>query len=121
MLDNVIVIGAVIVISLLVDAAILVLAKILPKYNLTEIKTSRYEAGNIPIREPKKRLPMQYFGYMYMFMALEPVLVIVLLLSIKPTISFFAILGISVILFIPAIYFGYNLANDIAYRREVYE
>jgi NADH-quinone oxidoreductase subunit A len=120
-IDNIIVIGAVIVISLVMDGAILILTKILPKYNITEIKESRFEAGNLPIRNPKHRIPMQYFGYMYMFMAIEPVLVLLLLFAAYPSLDFYMLLGISAILFIPAVFFGYKLTLSMAYGREAYE
>jgi NADH-quinone oxidoreductase subunit A len=116
-LDSVVVVIAVVVISLIMDGAILILSKILPKYTHNEIKISRYEAGNIPIKDPKSRIPMQYFGYMFMFMALEPVLVLILILAVTPTLSFFAILGVTALLFIPAIYSGYRITTSMAYFR----
>jgi len=117
--DNIIIIGAVILLSLVMDGAILVLAKILPRYKKSEIKVLRYEAGNIPERNPKKRIPMQYFGYMYMFMALEPVIVLLLIMAVFAGINFFMLLGVAAIAFIPAIYFGYKLTLEMAYRRGV--
>jgi NADH-quinone oxidoreductase subunit A len=114
--DNIIIIGAVIVISLVIDGAILILSKILPKYSPSEIKESRYEAGNIPIRKQKQKLPMQYFGYMYMFMALEPVLVLILILSVYPSLSFYTLFALTAILFTPAIYFGYRMTLSMTYR-----
>jgi len=115
--DNIIIIGALILISLVMDGAILILSKILPRYKKSDIKILRYEAGNLPIRNPKKRIPMQYFGYMYMFMAVEPVIVVLLLLAVYPTLNFFLLLGISALIFIPAIYFAYKIALDMAYGR----
>jgi NADH-quinone oxidoreductase subunit A len=120
-IDNIIIIGAVIGISLVIDGAILILSKILPRYRITEIKESRFEAGNIPIRNPKHRIPMQYFGYMYMFMAIEPVLVLLLLFSVYPSLNFYTLLAITAILFVPAVFFGYKLTLSMAYGREAYE
>lgn len=119
--DNIIIIGALIVVSLVIDGAILVLSKILPRYKKSEIKILRYEAGNIPIRNPKKRIPMQYFGYMYMFMAVEPVIILLLVLAVFAGLSFFILLAVAAIAFIPAIYFGYMLTLEMAYRRVAYE
>jgi NADH-quinone oxidoreductase subunit A len=120
-IDNIIIIGAVIVISLLIDGAILILSKILPRYRITEVKESRFEAGNIPIRNPKYKIPMQYFGYMYMFMAIEPVLVLLLLFSVYPSLNFYILLLLTAVLFIPAVFFGYKLTLSMAYGREAYE
>lgn len=39
-------------------------------------KYERYEAGNPPKGEPRKAVTMQYFGYLVMFLALEPVIVL---------------------------------------------
>ena len=119
--DSILIIGALILISLVMDGAILVLAKILPRYKKSEIKILRYEAGNLPIRNPKKRIPMQYFGYMYMFMALEPAVVLLLILAIFPGMSFYILLAISAIAFIPAIYFAFKLTLEMAYRGEAHE
>jgi len=119
--DNIIVIGALIFISLFIDVAILILAKILPKANPTEIKISRYEAGNIPIRNPKYKLPMQYFGFMFMFMAAEPVIVLLLLFSVYPGTSFYILLAISFVLLFPAIYAGYRMTLEITYGKEMKE
>lgn len=43
-------------------------------------KYERYEAGNPPKGEPRRAVSMQYFGYLVMFLALEPALVLFALL-----------------------------------------
>ena len=110
------------ILCLIIDGAIVVLAKVLPRYNPTVVKTQRFEAGNPPLATPKFVLPMQYAGFLIMFMAVEPVLVLLLLLSAYPTIDAIALIVISMVLLIPVVYISYNYALDIAkLRREAHE
>lgn len=114
MLKNVIVVVAVIAVSLLIDGAILTLTKILPRANPTPVKLQRFEAGNPPIGVPKYTLPMQYMGFMFMFMAAEPALVILLLISASPTFDGTILLALILILLLPAVYVSYRMAEKIA-------
>ncbi len=114
MIEAVLVIAVLILVCLLTDGALLIIMKILPRYNPTEIKMSRWEAGNIPIKYPKYTLPMQYFGFMFMFMAVEPIIVIVLLFSAYPGPWFLALLLLSFLLLLPAIYVGYKIAMEMS-------
>jgi len=116
MMENAIIIGLVLFVCVLVDVIMLILSKIWPVYHLSEVKTSRWEAGNIPIRLPKYTLPMQYFGFMFMFMAVEPILVTFLLFSAYPSVNFYLILLLSLLLLLPAIYVGYKISLEMAYE-----
>lgn len=107
--NNVLVVGVLIFICLLVDGVLLILIKILPRYSPTEVKMSRWEAGNIPIKFPKYTLPMQYFGFMFMFMAVEPIIVLLLIFSAFPTVNFLILLLFSFLFLLPAIYAGYRM------------
>ena len=120
-MQEIIIIGIVIVVCLLLDGIILGLTKILPKRNPTDLKYLRYEAGNIPLGVPKWTLPFQYYGFMIMFMALEPVLVMLLIFSVFPSMSSAYLLAIALVMFLPALYFTYNYAVNVANRRDVYE
>ncbi|MHC1636304.1 MAG: NADH-quinone oxidoreductase subunit A [Candidatus Methanospirareceae archaeon] len=111
MIENVVVIAALIAICLIVDGVLLIIVRILPRYSPTDVKMSRFEAGNIPIRYPKYTLPMQYFGFMFMFMAAEPVVVLLLILSAFPNLNFFIILSLSLLLLLPGIYVGYKIVK----------
>lgn len=109
------------ILCLIIDGAIVVLAKVLPKYNPTFVKTQRFEAGNPPLAAPKYVLPMQYAGFLIMFMAVEPVLVLLLLFSAYPTIDAIVLILISIVLLIPVVYVSYQYALDIAkLRRDAY-
>ncbi len=116
MMENALIIGLVIFVCVLVDIIMLILSKILPVYHLSEVKTSRWEAGNIPIRHPKYTLPMQYFGFMFMFMAVEPILVMLLVFSAYPSVNFYLVLLLSLLLLLPALYVGYKISIEMAYE-----
>jgi NADH:ubiquinone oxidoreductase subunit 3 (subunit A) len=117
MIENVLIIGVLIAVCVLVDLILLLLVKILPRYDLTEIKTMRWEAGNPPMKFPKYTLSMQYFGYMYLFMAVEPVVVLLLLFAAYQTVSFMMLLLLSLVLMVPAIYAGYTITFEMAEAR----
>nr|QNO53348.1 hypothetical protein KFLEFLPM_00001 [Methanosarcinales archaeon ANME-1 ERB6] len=112
MIGNVVVVGLVLVICILLDIVFFTLTKIWPRYYPSEVKQSRWESGNMPIRLPKYTLPMPYFGFMFMFMAAEPILVIILLFSAYPTVYFYAVLLLSLLLLLPTIYVGYKVSVE---------
>lgn len=114
MMEIALIIGLVLLVCILMDVMLLILSKIFPRYHLTAVKTSRWEAGNVPTWYPKYTLPMQYMGFMFMFMAAEPILVIILLFSAYPAVSFYVILLLSLLLILPAIYVGYKITIEIA-------
>ncbi len=114
MIEAILLIGVILLICVLVDGVLLALVKILPRYDRTEIKTMRWEAGNPPMKNPKYALPMQYFGYMFLFMAAEPIVVILFLFAACPGLNFTVLLLLSMVLLLPAIYVGYKIAGVMA-------
>jgi NADH:ubiquinone oxidoreductase subunit 3 (subunit A) len=119
MIENALLIGILILICVLTDGTLLILVKLLPRYDLTEVKTMRWEAGNPPMKYPKYTLPMQYFGYMFLFMAAEPIVVILLLFSAycmeeNVKMYFSVLLLLSLLLLLPALYVGYKIALEMA-------
>jgi len=116
-IENALIIGIVVAVALITDVAILVLAKLLPRYRPTEVKIQRFEAGNPPLGVPKWTLPMQYLGFMLLFMAAEPIIVILFLFSAFPTLDVYALTIIAFVLLLPAIYVGYSYSLDIAKLR----
>ena len=119
-MEDAIVVAFVIVLSFIVDVAIYSLSKILPKRKPTDLKYTRWESGNISVGFPKYVLPFQYFGFVVLFMAFEPIIVLMLLFSLFPKIAFFQFLLIAWISLLPALYFSYKIAYDAAERRDVY-
>ncbi|MCS7143632.1 MAG: NADH-quinone oxidoreductase subunit A [Archaeoglobaceae archaeon] len=117
MIESALIIAIVIAVALITDVAILILIKILPKYRPTEVKLQRFEAGNIPIGIPKWTLPMQYLGFVIIFMCFEPIIVLLLLISALPIFEGYFITLIALILLLPALYVGYNYSLEIANLR----
>ncbi|MCW7075794.1 NADH-quinone oxidoreductase subunit A [Methanosarcinales archaeon] len=112
MIENAIVIGVILAVCVLTDVMILALSKILPTYHLSDLKVSRWEAGNLPVPAPKSLLPMEYLGYMFIFMAVEPVVVAILVLSAVPALNFIILLALSFVLIVPAIYVGIKSTTE---------
>ncbi|MEM4472044.1 MAG: NADH-quinone oxidoreductase subunit A [Archaeoglobaceae archaeon] len=117
MIESALVIAIIVAVALITDAIILILIKVLPKYRPTEVKVSRFEAGNIPIGIPKWTLPMQYLGFVVIFMCFEPVIVLILLISTLPLFESYLLTLIAFLLLLPALYVGYNYSLEIARLR----
>ena len=115
--ENTLIVVIVVAVALITDVAVLILAKILPRYRPTDIKMSRFEAGNPPLGHQKWTLPMQYIGFMIMFMAFEPILVLLLLFSSTPNLDIFALTILAFLLILPALYVAYNYSLEIAKLR----
>jgi NADH-quinone oxidoreductase subunit A len=102
-------------------AIYLILKLILPsRYN--PIKVSRFEAGNIPTGEGRLWFPLQYFGYVLVYMSLEPIIVILLIISQTPYyinnnifLKLLIIVCSFVVLMYPVIYYGIKLSDMIKY------
>lgn len=114
--QNALVVAVLVVVCLVIDGAIVILAKLLPKYNLTPIKIQRFEAGNLPVGAPKSVLPMQYFGFLFMFLACEPIIVLLLLFSANPTNYAIVLIILSLLILLPALYVSYKYAVDISLK-----
>ncbi|MCC6027270.1 MAG: NADH-quinone oxidoreductase subunit A [Archaeoglobi archaeon] len=118
MIESALVIAVIVAVALITDLAILILIKILPKYRPTEVKLQRFEAGNIPVGIPKWTLPMQYLGFVIIFMCFEPVVVLLLLISALPLLESYLLTLIAFVLLLPALYVGFNYSLEIAgFRR----
>jgi len=119
-MEEVIVVAFVIVISIVTDVAVYAISRILPKRNPTELKYLRWESGNLSVGVPKYTLPMQYYGFVVLFMAFEPVIVLMLLFAMFPGVEFFKFLVIALVAMLPAFYFTYRIASVASNRRDVY-
>ena len=122
MIDNVVIVGLLFAICIVMDVALLIISKILPMYYPSDVKQSRWESGNLPLKNQKYVMPMQYFGYMFMFMAAEPILVVLFLFSAYPMApNFITLLLLSLLLLIPAIYVGFKASEEMASQRYVHK
>ncbi|WP_456369024.1 NADH-quinone oxidoreductase subunit A [Geoglobus sp.] len=119
-MEEAIVVGFVIILSVVTDVLIYGLSRILPKRNPTDLKYLRWESGNVSVGLPKYVLPMQYYGFVVLFMAFEPVVVLLLLFAAFPGVDYLKLLAISMIALLPGLYFAYRISSDAANRRDVY-
>ena len=110
-MDPLILIGLIVGIGLIIDLIVILLAKI--KGDESKLKTLRYESGSLPAEKPKYELPFQYIPYLILFLSIEPIAVIILLLS--PLENFYKIFGITLILLIPPLLGGVKLVKEMGY------
>lgn len=106
-----ILIALIVLIGVIADLIIILLAKTLPKREESNIKVLRYESGNLPAEKPKYELPFQYVPYLILFLSIEPIAVIILLLS--PLENFLKIFVIALILIIPPLLGGVRLVKGV--------
>jgi NADH-quinone oxidoreductase subunit A len=108
------------VIALITDAAIIYVTRRLAAKNPNVVKLQRYEAGNPPVGEARYVFPIQYVGFLLVFLGMEPVIVILLILSSAAVVGMPIVIMILVILLIalPSVYVGYKYALKMAYPKE---
>lgn len=106
-------------IGLLVDGVVLLLRRVFGNRKESPVKTMRFEAGNIPVGEAKSMLPMQYIGFLIMFLSVEPVIGLFLTLSFYPGLPLFYLLIVSLVAMLPAIYVAYRDATALAYPPQI--
>jgi NADH-quinone oxidoreductase subunit A len=108
------------VIALITDAAIIYVTRRLAAKNPNAVKLQRYEAGNPPVGEARYIFPIQYVGFLLVFLGMEPIIVILLILSSAAVVGMPIVTMILVILLIalPSVYVGYKYALKIAYPKE---
>jgi len=108
------------VIALITDAAIIYVTRRLAAKNPNAVKLQRYEAGNPPVGEARYVFPIQYVGFLLVFLGMEPVIVILLILSSAAVVGMPIVIMILAILLIalPSVYVGYKYALKIAYPKE---
>jgi len=103
------------------DAIVLIVARYLTLKRFTIEKIQRFESGNPPLSIPKYVLIMQYIPFLFLFMACEPIVVLLLLFAVSirfTIIQYLTTLGIALLLTLPMIYVIYKLGVEIAYRPE---
>ncbi|AEA46552.1 NADH-quinone oxidoreductase subunit A [Archaeoglobus veneficus] len=115
-MDNIVIVGILIGLCIFIDAVIVLLAKTLTPKKPTPVKTQRFESGNMPIGIPKYVLPMQYVGFLILFLGCEPV--VVLLLILAPLRTAIPLILLTLLMLIPAIAYSYRLACEAAYGGE---
>ncbi len=110
-----------IILLLLIGTVLFIRLIVTPKLDVIEVEKlryERYEAGNPPRRRdsPRKRLPMQYLGYLIIFLAIEPA-VVLFALSLAAPKSLSGALGKLYLIFIavytPLLYYAIREAKNV--------
>lgn len=74
-----------------------------------KFKNQRYESGNPPVGQPRSAVSMQYFGYLVLFLAVEPALVLFALMLLASEELYARVLGIYIAIlavFTPFLVYG---------------
>ena len=83
---------------------------------IERFKYERYEAGNPPKGEPRKKVTMQYLGFLILFLAVEPA-VILLAIALAAPREFLprlaALYAFLIIVYTPLLYYGLREARRI--------
>uniref|UniRef100_A0A7J3X6Z5 NADH-quinone oxidoreductase subunit A n=1 Tax=Thermofilum pendens TaxID=2269 RepID=A0A7J3X6Z5_THEPE len=101
----------VLLVGLLAGVLVVVLAALMPQGPERGFKRRRYEAGNPPSGEAKVRLPFQYYGYLLLYLSVEPAMVILYLLTFGERIPVSA--AFMVLVLLPAVVLGAKLADEL--------
>ncbi len=101
-------------IPLLLGLLLILISKILRRIIISRVKIQRFEAGNPPLDLPKKKLIMQYFGFIYMTAAIEAIITIIIVLSVLENIITLTLLVLMVIvILIPAVILAYKYSTKL--------
>ena len=107
-------------IGLVVDGLILLIRRIIKVRVTNPVKVMRFEAGNVPVGPVRSILPMQYIGFLLMFLSVEPIVALLLALSISFTgplnIGYIMLFTAFIITYSPLIYIAYNDVKYMAYE-----
>ena len=106
-------------IGLVVDGLVLLIRRIIKVRLTNPVKVMRFEAGNVPIGPVKSILPMQYVGFLLMFLSVEPVTALLLSLSIGFTgfsLGYVLLFIVFLVTYSPLIYVAYSDIKYMAYE-----
>lgn len=83
---------------------------------LEKFKYERYEAGNPPKGEPRKKVTMQYLGFLILFLAVEPAVILLAIAlaaprELLPRLA--ALYAFLIIVYAPLLYYGLREARRI--------
>jgi len=101
----------VLLVGLLAGALVVLLALLMPRGPERGFKRRRYEAGNPPSGEAKVRLPFQYYGYLLLYLSVEPAMVTLYLLTFAE--RFPASAALMLLVLLPAVALGAKLADEL--------
>lgn len=113
MFDQASTIFTVLALGVLGGGAALLIAYFLTKGPPGPYKRKRYEAGNPPTGEAKKRIPYQYYGYIIIYLAVEPIFVILYLLPYIETLQAISLSLIILGIYAPALAYALIMADRL--------
>ncbi len=117
LLSAVIIPLAVLILTLGLVLALAVITRGRPDVEALErFKFLRYEAGNPMKGEARRVLSMQYFGYLILFLALEPALILVALTLLAPTerlVNLLTIYIVLILVFTPLLVYGVRESRKV--------
>ncbi|MFP3207919.1 MAG: NADH-quinone oxidoreductase subunit A [Caldivirga sp.] len=106
-------------IGLVVDGLVLFIRRIIKVRLTNPVKVMRFEAGNVPVGPVRSILPMQYVGFLLMFLSVEPVTALLLTLSIGFTgfsLGYALLFIVFLVTYSPLIYVAYSDVKYMAYE-----
>jgi len=106
-------------IGLVVDGLVLLIRRIIKVRLTNPVKVMRFEAGNVPVGPVRSILPMQYVGFLLMFLSVEPVTALLLTLSIGFTgfsLGYVLLFIVFLVTYSPLIYVAYSDVKYMAYE-----
>ncbi len=83
---------------------------------LEGFKYERYEAGNPPKGEPRRKVTMQYLGFLILFLAVEPAVILLAIALAAPRellLRLAALYAFLIIVYAPLLYYGLKEARRI--------
>ncbi len=83
---------------------------------IERFKYERYEAGNPPKGEPRKKVTMQYLGFLILFLAVEPAVILLAIALAAPReflLRLAALYAFLIIVYTPLLYYGLREARRI--------
>ncbi|QOJ79323.1 NADH-quinone oxidoreductase subunit A [Infirmifilum lucidum] len=101
------------VLGLLAGLLVIILALLLERGPEGRFKRARYEAGNIPSGEAKTRLPFQYYGYVILYLGVEPLIVLLYLLPFSHSYNSLITLASLLAVLLPVIAWGVAMSEKI--------
>lgn len=111
-IDDLAAVVALLLVGIVTDVAIILVARYLAVRRPSAVKSLRYEAGNPPVGSPKYVLPMQYVGFLVMFLGVEPIVALLLVLTAGGLVP---VLIALILPTLPGIYVAYKLSLRLAY------
>ncbi len=97
-------------------ALVVLLALLMTRGAEYPYKRERYEAGNPPSGVARRWYPIQYYGYLIIFIAFEPILALLFLLPYYATLNpvkVLTVMAATMAISLPPLYYGLSYSRRI--------